>query len=75
MSAIGTQATVVRIVHRLRTSGAAGRFAAIANSPGFPRAVARLLIELRLAGVSSAELASVTPEIAEILDNLRGRTG
>jgi CRISPR/Cas system-associated exonuclease Cas4 (RecB family) len=66
------EATCARIVHRLGSDGL-GRFASIDDRPGLPRALARTLDELRMAGLSSSEvpdrdvsrlLASYEAEIA-----------
>lgn len=67
ITAIGTEATVARIIHRLRTSGAARRFAPILDAPGLPRAIAGVLIELRLAGVSPTKLGDTTADLAALL--------
>jgi CRISPR/Cas system-associated exonuclease Cas4 (RecB family) len=49
------EATCARIVHRLGPDGL-GRFASIDDRPGLPRALARTLDELRMAGLSSAQV-------------------
>ena len=49
------EAICARIVHRLGPAGL-GRFAAIADRPGLPRALARTLDELRMAGIAAREL-------------------
>lgn len=49
------EAVCARLVHRLGPAGL-GRFAAISDRPGLPRALARTLDELRMAGVRPAEL-------------------
>ncbi len=46
------EAICARIVHRLAKNGL-GRFASIADRPGLPRALARTLDELRMAGLSA----------------------
>ncbi len=43
----------------------------IADRPGFPRALARTLAELRLAGVAEAALAAESPELALLLTSYR----
>jgi len=58
------EAVCARLVHRLGTAGL-GRFAAIADRPGLPRALARTLDELRMAGVRSAELRDA--DVAAVL--------
>src|SRR5262249_55255025 len=49
ISQIGTEAIVARLVHRMRTDGRIGVFEPIAPMPGFPRAMASVITELRLA--------------------------
>jgi ATP-dependent helicase/nuclease subunit B len=43
------EAMCARVVDRLRAEGTLGRFAAVADQPGLPRALARTIGELRLA--------------------------
>ena len=50
---LGVEAIVSRTVHALSSGGALGRYARIANAPGFSRAIAGVLTELRLAALSS----------------------
>jgi ATP-dependent helicase/nuclease subunit B len=64
---IRTEATVARVLHRLRAEGRLGRFAAIAETPGFPRAVAGVVAELRLARLSLDTLAAAAPAVAPLL--------
>jgi hypothetical protein len=64
---IGTEATVARLLHRLRAEGRLGRFAAIAETPGFPRAVAGVIAELRLARLSPDAVAAAAPDVAPLL--------
>src|SRR5579862_4092498 len=49
LSGIGTEALIARLVHRLKADGAAGRYRGIADTPGFPRAIAGVIAELRFA--------------------------
>jgi hypothetical protein len=67
ISQIGAEATVARLLHRLRIELRLGRFQAIAHTPGFPRAIAAVLRELRLAQLSSEDLAIAAPEVALLL--------
>ena len=48
LSRIGTEAIVARLVHRLNEEGRLARYHAVAAAPGFPRAVAGVITELRL---------------------------
>jgi hypothetical protein len=67
ISHIGTEATVARLVHRLKTEGRVGRFAPIASTPGFPRAIAGVITELRLACLSSDAVSSAAPDLEPLL--------
>ena len=44
------EALCARVIQRLRREGTLGRFEAVATQPGMPRALARTLLELRMAG-------------------------
>jgi ATP-dependent helicase/nuclease subunit B len=64
---IGTEAMVARLVHRLRTEGQIGRFEPIAKTPGFSRAIAAVISELRLAQLSPDALSTIAPDLAPLL--------
>jgi ATP-dependent helicase/nuclease subunit B len=66
---LGAEATVARLLHRLRIEQALGRFQPIAHTPGFSRAIAAVLTELRLAQLSSEALATTTPDVSLLLAN------
>jgi ATP-dependent helicase/nuclease subunit B len=67
ISHIGAEATVTRLLHRLRIERRLGRFQPIAHTPGFPRAIAAVLTELRFAQLSSETLATATPDVSLLL--------
>jgi RecB family exonuclease len=67
ISQIGAEATVARLLHRLRIEQQLGRFQPIAHTPGFPRAITAVLTELRLARLSSEALATATPDLSLLL--------
>jgi ATP-dependent helicase/nuclease subunit B len=67
ISQIGAEATVTRFLHRLRIELGLGRFQPIAHTPGFPRAITAVLTELRLAQLSSDDLAAATPDVSLLL--------
>ncbi|MDB4992687.1 MAG: ATP-dependent nuclease, subunit [Myxococcaceae bacterium] len=60
------EALCARVVHTLGRDGL-GRFEPIHDRPGLPRALARTLEELRLAGTTADELAVHEPDLAGIL--------
>lgn len=53
---LALEAVCARLVARLGRAGTLGRFAAVEDRPGLPRALARTLDELRMAGVTPAAL-------------------
>src|SRR5205823_10127345 len=67
-SALGGEAVAARAVFEATRDGSLEYFASVARTPGFPRAVARTLHELRLAGVSAgiARDASRAPAPSKI---------
>src|ERR1700730_16290893 len=66
---LGAEATVARLLHRLRIEQALGRFQPIAHTPGFSLAIAAVLTELRLAQLSSEALTTTTPDVSLLLEN------
>jgi ATP-dependent helicase/nuclease subunit B len=63
----GTEAMVARLAHRLKAEGTLGRYDAIAATPGFPRAIAGVITELRLARLPADRIASVSPGLALLM--------
>ena len=59
LTRVGTEASVARLVHRLRAEGGLGRYDVVSATPGFPRAVAGVIAELRVARVPSDVVGSV----------------
>ena len=67
---LATEAVATRVVHELAHANALGRFRSVGTFPGFPRAVARALAELRLTRVDAGRLE---PELAAVLDTYATR--
>jgi ATP-dependent helicase/nuclease subunit B len=67
LSRAGTEAIVARLVHRLAASGRLSRYDAIAGTPGFPRAVAGVIGELRLGRLPADCVAAVAPDLALLM--------
>ena len=67
LSRVGTEAIVARLVHRLRAEGGLGRYDAVSATPGFPRAVAGVIAELRVARVPSDVVGSVAPDLVPLI--------
>jgi ATP-dependent helicase/nuclease subunit B len=61
ISQLGTEALANRIVHAAMHAKELRYFAPVAQTPGFPRAVAKTISELRLEGVEMADLAATGP--------------
>lgn len=64
---LGVEALCARVVHGLHAAGELGRFAAIGERPGFVRALAATLDELRLAQIEPEQLARHDSDLARIL--------
>ena len=64
---LGAEATVARLLHRLRIEQRLGRFQPIAHTPGFSRAITAVLTEVRLAQLSSEDLATTAPDVSLLL--------
>jgi ATP-dependent helicase/nuclease subunit B len=73
LSRLGTQAMAARVVHALAADRALGRYAGVAQGPGFARAIASITMELRLANVDLDDLRSVAPELATVLEAYESR--
>jgi ATP-dependent helicase/nuclease subunit B len=68
-TALGMQAVAARALFDAATDRSLTYFAPVASMPGFPRALARTLEELALAGVSASALAPLT-DVGRDLANL-----
>ena len=69
-AALAAEAIAARAVYRLRPSGRLAYFGAVIDRPGFPGALVRTIGELRLAGVTPAEverLPAIGPPLAALL--------
>jgi hypothetical protein len=67
VSGLGVEALVCRAVHSLRSGDALGRYSRISDGPGFARAVAGAITELRLAGVAHEALSEIAPDLLRVL--------
>lgn len=70
LGALSLQALCARLVHRLGAAGALGSLQPVARQPGLPRALARTLAELRLAGAAPAAVERVRPDLGRLLEEL-----
>ena len=72
-TALGMQAVAARALFDARTDGNLTYFAPVASMPGFPRALARTLDDLALAGVSPAAIRPLAPvggDLANLFERL-----
>jgi ATP-dependent helicase/nuclease subunit B len=68
LNRLGNQAMAARVVHVLASDGALGRYSGVAQGPRFARAIASVVMELRLAKVDRDHLGIVAPELAILLE-------
>src|SRR5579863_5826498 len=68
LSPLGIEAIAARVVHGARQEGELTYFAPVASLPGFARALARTLGELRLASVSPDRLLGNAPFSSPVSD-------
>ena len=66
ISQLGTEALANRIVHAASHANELRYFAPVAQTPGFPRAAAKTISELRLEGVEIRHLAATGPPGADL---------
>ena len=59
---------VAGLVHRLKAEGGLKHYEAVADAPGFPRAIAGVIAELRSARVRTDALASVASDLVAIIE-------
>jgi CRISPR/Cas system-associated exonuclease Cas4 (RecB family) len=70
---LGTEAVAARVAFDATKEGSLAYFSAVSRTPGFPRALARTLQELRLAGVRGPQLTPLPlagPDLADLLDRI-----
>src|ERR1044071_2353074 len=73
MTALGHEALATRAAFEARTDSELRYFSPISQTPGFPKALARTLLELRLAGLGSADLVRLPrsgTDLASLLDRV-----
>jgi ATP-dependent helicase/nuclease subunit B len=67
LSRLGTEAIMARVVHQIKTESGLGRYEPVGNTPGFSRAVAAVMAELRLARQTAA-IGAVAPNLVPLAD-------
>jgi ATP-dependent helicase/nuclease subunit B len=68
---LGTEAVAARAVFDARQERTLGYFAPVADTPGFARAIARTLQEVRLTGIAGSRLSSLPlsgPDLSALLE-------
>ena len=72
-TALGHEAVATRAAFEARSDNALEYFSPVSQTPGFPRALARTLLDLRLAAVASGDLARLPrsgSDLAALLDRV-----
>jgi CRISPR/Cas system-associated exonuclease Cas4 (RecB family) len=70
---LGTEAVAARVAFDATKDGSLSYFSAVSRTPGFPRALARTLQELRLAGVRAPQLTPLPlagSDLADLLERI-----
>src|SRR6516225_4908891 len=67
LGALGIQAVANRAIHKLSEIGGLGRYAKLTGGPGFARAIANVITELRLEQIEPDALAHVSPDLRPLL--------
>jgi ATP-dependent helicase/nuclease subunit B len=68
LSRLGAEAIVARLVHRLKTQGGLGRYQPVGETPGFVRAIAAVVAELRLARLTCDAISKVAPDLSRLTE-------
>ena len=68
LTRIGVRAFVARLVHRMNTEGRLRHYQSVVTSPEFPRAVAGVVAELRLARIGWTLLRACAPDLEPLID-------
>jgi hypothetical protein len=68
LSRIGGDALVARLVHRLSAEKRLSHYQTVLATPGFPRAVASVIGELRLGQIPPRAIAASAPHLAPLLE-------
>ena len=75
LGALGREAMAARAIARCRSEGALTYFSPVARAPGFPRALARTLHDLRSGGLGSSELEALCTVSDAVSEAERGDAG
>jgi ATP-dependent helicase/nuclease subunit B len=67
LGTLGVQAIANRAIHKLSEAGGLGRYSKLRDGPGFARAIANAITELRLEQIEPDGLAAVAPDLCPLL--------
>ena len=67
LSRIGAGALVARLVHRMNAEGRLSHYRSVVTTPGFPRAIAGVITELRLARISLDVVGACSPDLEPLI--------
>ena len=67
LGALGVQAVANRAIYKLAETDGLGRYAKLTSGPGFARAIANVITELRLERIEPDALAHVAPDLCPLL--------
>ena len=67
LSRIGAGALVARLVHRMNAEGRLSHYRSVVTTPGFPRAIAGVITELRLARISLDVVGACAPDLEPLI--------
>jgi hypothetical protein len=65
---LGVQAICARVIHHLSAEAGLGRYANIADGPGFSQALGQVITELRLAKLDPASTRVVAPDLVPLFE-------
>jgi RecB family exonuclease len=65
----GAEVIVARVVHALKATCDLDRYQPIVDTPGFARAIASVVVELRLAGLPPKAISAVAPELIPLIES------
>jgi ATP-dependent helicase/nuclease subunit B len=68
LSRLGANAIVARVIHRLKSERELGRYQPVGDTPGFARAIAAVIAELRLARLACDEISKVAPDLVPLTE-------
>jgi ATP-dependent helicase/nuclease subunit B len=68
LSRLGAEAIVARVLHRLKAQAGLGRYQPVGETPGFARAIAAVIAELRLARLTCNAIGKVAPDLMRLTE-------